>query len=95
LAPNYVETVWNDLIEHENEILEDESNGDYEIIMTALADAYSNAQHWSTKRQLLSIVAADVPLRTTKQYIPDITLWKFSEARRQAKINGSIISCFN
>jgi hypothetical protein len=63
--------------------------------MEALADAYSNSQHWSTKRQILSIIAADMPFHLIQQYIPDFTLWKFNEARRQAKVNGTIKILFH
>lgn len=61
---------------------------DGKVIMEAISEAYSNADHWSTKRQLLSIVAADFPFQMIKEYVPDLTLWKFNESRRQAKLNG-------
>ncbi|CAF3164861.1 unnamed protein product, partial [Rotaria sp. Silwood2] len=94
LAPNNIEEVWNDLIDIENEDKKNNYDRDHQIIMEALADAYSNSQHWSTKRQLLSIIAADLSFHSIAQYIPDITLWKFNEARRQAKLNGTVKMTF-
>ena len=63
---------------------------DGKLIMDAISEAYFNTNHWSTKRQILSIVAADVPLRMLRDFIPDLTSWKYNEARRQAKLNGMI-----
>ena len=88
LAPHDEEPVWNDLIDSENE--SKKNNDDYQVIMEALAEAYSNSHHWSTRRQLLSIVAGDCRFHSIQQFIPDLTLGKFNEARRQAKINGRI-----
>lgn len=57
--------------------------------MRALADAYSRAEHWSTKRQLLSIVAADLPTRLLKAEFPELTDWRIKAARKQAFFQGS------
>lgn len=61
---------------------------DYQTVMHALADAYSNAAHWSTKRQILSIVATDLPLSLLKTHFPDLTEWKLRAARMQAYSQG-------
>lgn len=57
--------------------------------MHALVDAYSNATHWSTKRQILSIVAADLPLSLLKTHFLDLTEWKLRAARLQAYFQGN------
>lgn len=82
------EAVWDDFIEKEHKNEKYSYNQDAEKIMEAIADSYSNANHWSTRRQLLSIVADDVPFRIIKKYIADLTRGKYYEARRQAKNNG-------
>jgi hypothetical protein len=46
---------------------------DYEVVIRSLTDAYSRAEHWSTKRQLLSIVARDLPPRLLKVEFPGLT----------------------
>lgn len=56
--------------------------------MSSLKDAYSRAEHWSTKRQLLSIVAADLPMNVLKTEFPDLTDWKIKAARALAYFWG-------
>jgi hypothetical protein len=58
--------------------------------MESLKDAYSRAEHWSTKRQLLSIVAADLPPRLLKAEFPGLTDWKIKAARAQAFFQGNL-----
>ena len=54
----------------------------------SLKDAYARAELWSTKRQLLSIVAADLPTRLLKTEFPGLTDWKIKAARSQAYFQG-------
>ena len=61
---------------------------DYGIVIRSLKDAYFRAEHWSTKRQLLSIVAADLPKRLLKFEFPDLTDWKIKAARAHAFFQG-------
>ncbi len=56
--------------------------------MQALVDAYENAEHWSTRRQILAIVVADFPIKVVKQYFPNISKWKIESARSHAHFNG-------
>ena len=65
------------------------SFSDYNVVIHSLTDAYRRAEHWSTKRQLLSIVAADLPTRLLKAEFPGLTDWKIKAARRQAFFQGS------
>jgi hypothetical protein len=57
--------------------------------MESLKDAYARAEHWSTKRQLLSIVAADLPTYLLKAEFPGLTDWKIKAARAQAFFHGN------
>lgn len=57
--------------------------------MEALKDAYSTVEHPSTKRQLLSIVAADLPTGLLKAEFPGLTDWKIKAARAQAFFQGN------
>ena len=56
--------------------------------MQALVDAYENAEHWSTKRQILAIIVADFPVKLIEQYFPNISKWKIKSARSHAHFNG-------
>lgn len=67
---------------------------DYITVMESLKDAYFRAEHWSTKRQLLSIVVADLPARLLKAEFLGLTDWKIKAARTQAFFQGSIKSIY-
>lgn len=53
--------------------------------MRALVDAYENADHWSTRRQLLAIISADFPTRVIRRYFPGISKWKIDSSRLHAR----------
>jgi len=57
--------------------------------MESLKDAYFRAEHWSTKRQLLSIVAADLPTCLLKAEFSGLTDSKIKAARAQAFFQGN------
>ncbi|CAF4582974.1 unnamed protein product [Rotaria sp. Silwood2] len=90
LASNDFLQVWKDIIESDfEETMQDcELDGKFGIVMNCIADAYNNVNHWSTRRQLLSIVAQDIPLYIIQQFIPDVTMWKLNAAKQQAVANG-------
>ena len=90
LVPNDFRQVWNDIIElHIQETKQEyKLNGQFGTVMDCIADAYNNANHWSIRRQILSIVASDIPIFVIEQFIPDITQWKIKAAREQAYTNG-------
>ena len=50
-------------------------------LLQALAESYLNATHWSTRRQILSIMADKVPLKELTQYVPGITSYRFNIAQ--------------
>ncbi|CAF3838003.1 unnamed protein product, partial [Rotaria sp. Silwood1] len=90
LASNDFLQVWKDIIESDfEETMQDcELDGKFGIVMNCIADAYNDVNHWSTRRQLLLIVAQDIPLYIIQQFIPDVTLWKLNAAKQQAVANG-------
>ena len=61
---------------------------DDEMMILSLTDAYSRAEHWSVKRQLLSIVAADLPSYVLKSEFTGLTDWKIKQARKHAFFSG-------
>ena len=52
--------------------------------MVALAECYMNASAWQARRQILSIVADKLQLRTVRRWIPDLTRYRFNTAREHA-----------
>ena len=67
------------------------SSSDYETTISSLADAYSRAENWSTKRQILSIVAADLPTHLLKREFAGATDWKIKVARAHAFFQGKVM----
>ena len=53
-----------------------------DVAIQAMVDAYNNAQHWSVRRQILSIIATDFPAPLLRQYFPNMSEWKIKSARR-------------
>lgn len=90
LAPNDYNQAWKDIIQSDiEETVESyEIGGKFGIIMNCIADAYTNANHWSTRRHLLSIVAQEVPLYILQKFIPDVTLWKLKAAKQHSITYG-------
>ena len=44
--------------------------------------------HWSTRRQILSIIADKVNYRTLQSWIPGLTQYRFNIARQHAHMYG-------
>lgn len=57
--------------------------------MSALVDAWNRADHWSSKRQLLAIVAGDLRSYMLKQHFSGVSDWQIRAARKQAYSMGS------
>ena len=58
------------------------------LILSSFAQAYDSAQHWTVRRQILSIMAKDVDFSTIRMFIPDLSLYRFKMARRHADFVG-------
>ena len=52
--------------------------------MIAIKSAIESADHYSTKKQLLAIVAADVPSSTLRTHFPTVTDYQIKAARNHA-----------
>lgn len=57
-------------------------------LLEALAESYFNASHWSTRRQILSIMADKIPLKELQHYIPGVTSYRFNIARHHRLLHG-------
>lgn len=57
-------------------------------LMEALRECYNNANHWSTRRQILSIMADKVSFNDLKRWIPDISRYRFNIARHHLILHG-------
>ena len=61
----------------------EDGDGD-QVLMVALAECYMNASTWQARRQIMSIVADKLQLRTVRRWIPDVTRYRFTTAREHA-----------
>ena len=50
-------------------------------LMEALLECYNNARHWSSRRQILSIIADKVNFKDLRRWIPSLTKYRYDIAR--------------
>ena len=53
-----------------------------QTLMAALAECYEAASTWSARRQILSLMADKVRYKRLCRYIPGITVYRYTEAKR-------------
>lgn len=54
----------------------------------ALVECYNNASHWSSRRQILSIMADKIPYSSLKNWIPGLSRYRFNMARHHTLLQG-------
>ena len=57
-------------------------------LLNAFAESYLNAQHWSNRRQTLSLMADKLSLKEMREFIPTVTSYRYNIARRHRLIHG-------
>ena len=57
-------------------------------LMEALVECFNNASHWSTRRQILSIMSDKVSFSALKKWIPGLTRYRFNVARHHTLLHG-------
>ena len=68
--------------EHESEVVVDET------LMEALAKCYHAATSWETRRQILSIMADKVTYKKMRYWIPNLSTYRLTEAKRHCLVYG-------
>ena len=53
-------------------------------LVDALAECYKSVSHWSTRRQILSIISDKVIYRKLQSWIPGLTRYRYNVARQHA-----------
>lgn len=66
---------------------EDERDID-STLMEVLVECYQNASHWSTRRQILSIMADKVRFKVVKTWIPNLSRYRYNIARHHILLHG-------
>ena len=64
-------------------------DGNFYHVMNRVSEAYTGAESWQARREILSIVATELPLRLLQLFIPGLTEYRFSAARLYAKAYGA------
>lgn len=75
------------LLQSVQSTVEDEESVD-KTLMESLVECYNNASHWSTRRQILSIMADKVSFSFLKIWIPGLTRYRFNVARHHSLLHG-------
>ena len=91
VAPNKSDQLWKSLVASKSldqHPVNDNDERVDEVLMEALAECYRNASNWRTRRQILSIMVDKVSYKTLKKWIPNLTRYRFSEARKHILIEG-------
>jgi hypothetical protein len=57
-------------------------------LLDALTECYNNASHWSTRRQILSIIADKVSYKELQRWIPDLSRYRYNIARHHRLLHG-------
>ena len=84
MAPNNSEMLFRAM--KEKQLDGDESTDS--TLLEALAACYENASHWSSRRQILSIFADKVSFKTIKQWLPNISRYRYNIARHHLLLHG-------
>ena len=54
----------------------------------AFAESYWNAQHWSTRRQILTILTDKLSFKEVQEFIPTVTSYRYNIARHHTLLHG-------
>ncbi|XP_068692478.1 uncharacterized protein [Montipora foliosa] len=91
------EHLWNSLVASKS--VKQQSTSEEEdpldvTLIDALAECYNNTSHWSTRRQILPIIADKASFQTLQRWIPGLTRYRFKIARHHRLLHGrgSVIS---
>ncbi|CAF2131507.1 unnamed protein product, partial [Rotaria magnacalcarata] len=61
-------------------------DGNFSQIMSGISEAYTSAESWQSRREILSIVAPKISLNLMQLFIPGLTGCRFSAALVRCKI---------
>lgn len=85
IAPQDTDKLWTALAKSQS----GEKDGSQDtVLLDLLKECYMNADHWSTRRQILSIMADKVPFEKLRKWIPGITRYRFNVARHHQVLHG-------
>ena len=94
IAPQDAEKLWISLVQ--SKVAAQQTNDeaiDFKLA-DALAECYKNAEHWGSRRQILSIMADKMDFETLQNWLPGLTRYRFKIARHHRILHGrgSVVS---
>ena len=57
-------------------------------LLEAMVECYENCNHWSSRRQMLSIIADKVRFATLQKWLPDLSRYRYNIARHHLFLHG-------
>ncbi|CAF4309646.1 unnamed protein product, partial [Rotaria sordida] len=84
-----------DMLTHDafSDVSSEDSNvvldGNFRQTMSGVSEAYTSAESWQSRREILSIVAPKISLKLMQLFIPGLTGYRFSAARLHAAKYGA------
>ena len=95
IAPGASQELWKELCDrHMHAVCKESrenvtSTSETEVkLLEAYAESYLNAQHWSTRRQILSLMADKLSLNELREFVPTVTSYRYNIARRHRLLHG-------
>ena len=94
IAPKEAPKLWHALKESRRmkETFPNEDEGDSSgldvALLDALAECYNNANHWSTRRQILSVMLDILGLPKLRKWIPGLTRYRYNIAKHHLLLHG-------
>ena len=84
MAPNDVNQLEHDLFGHQSGKNCAKLDGHFLSVMQGISEAYSNAESWTTRREILSVVAPQISFKLIQSFLPGLTIGHFTTARKHA-----------
>ena len=89
LAPKDSKCLWDELCERKGYLRTTGGRSRKDLELTeAFAESYLNAQHWSTRRQILSILSDKLSFKEVQEFIPTVTNYRYNIARYHTLLPG-------
>ncbi|CAF1544084.1 unnamed protein product [Didymodactylos carnosus] len=89
LAPNDITDVKRDLFDTKNDSKSCLIDGKFLAVMDGISEAYENSEKWTTRKEILSIVAPKISCKLIQSFLPGLTLYRFTAARPHALEYGT------
>ena len=85
LAPENLQELWTELCDHhtvcrESQVVVEGRSEKETELLGAYAESYLSVQHWSTRRQILSLMADKLSLKELREFIPTVTSYGYNIA---------------